>query len=203
MSQNIQTAPIQLNEKTIRMIDGLYCLNDLHKASGGDRKFQPANFMRLESTQNLINEITSSSDVRIKPFNKIQGRGKDQGTYVCRELVYAYAMWISPAFHLSVIRFFDAGQKPQAVAVVKEVYLPNNIGRFLITNTGNGVSTIRDASNYHIVSIQRMNQILNHIQHLSQQLAVQSQQLQNLAAAITSGDEIPPMVSDLSQQRGW
>lgn len=91
----------------IRLHDGLYSLNDLHKASGGSTKDKPANFMRLDTTQALIDEIRCS-DLSIIPTKTITGRGKAQGTYVCKELVYAYAMWISPKFNLAVIRAFDA-----------------------------------------------------------------------------------------------
>lgn len=62
--------------------------------------------MRLTSTWDLIRELEETvgnptfSSVRTTP-------GRNGGTYVCKELVYAYAMWISPAFHLKVIRAYD------------------------------------------------------------------------------------------------
>ncbi len=85
---------------------GRYCLNDLHKAAGNNSKHQPANFLRLDSTKELSEEINRSSDM-MNAIEVKQG-GKQQGTYVVKELVYAYAMWISPAFSLKVIRAYDA-----------------------------------------------------------------------------------------------
>lgn len=100
-------------DNTIHTVDGLYSLNDLHRVSGGSRKHQANNFMRLESTRGLIHEIERSSDMRngIKSvaYKVIQGgNSQEQGTFVCRELVYSYAMWISPRFQLLVIRAFDS-----------------------------------------------------------------------------------------------
>ena len=68
---------------------------------------------REPDTKNLIDEIERSSDVRNGTnsiaYKVIQGgHSEQQGTFVCRELVYSYAMWISPRFQLLVIRAFDS-----------------------------------------------------------------------------------------------
>lgn len=90
-----------------RDVQGRYCLNDLHRAAGGEDRHKPSNFMRMDSTRELCAEIDRCSDVSIGCIEIIRG-GNGQGTYVSREVVFAYAMWISPAFHLKVIRTFDA-----------------------------------------------------------------------------------------------
>lgn len=95
---------------SIRSYENLYSLNDLHKASGSAKNKQPAFFIRNEQTKDLINEIDSenshsaNSQTAIKSING----GLNRGTYACEELVLAYAMWISPKFHLIVLRAFLA-----------------------------------------------------------------------------------------------
>ena len=98
-------AHITIFSKLIRTLDGLYSLNDLHKASGSEKKHEPNRFIRIEKTQSLITEIERYPEMGIG-VNAIKG-GTNQGTWVCKELVYAYAMWISAKFHLHVIRAFD------------------------------------------------------------------------------------------------
>jgi KilA-N domain len=97
---------LTIGTSSIRTIDGLYSLNDLHKAAGNEAKHQPALFVRSDQTKALIQEIKRSTDSHIALKTK---RGGDlQGTYACKELVYAYAMWISAAFMLQVIRAYDS-----------------------------------------------------------------------------------------------
>ena len=89
--------------------EGRFRLNDLHKAAGGESKHQPAFFVRRKETEELVAELLSSANPQtLNPINQVVGKGLQQGTYVCKELVYAYAMWISAKFHLHVIRAFDA-----------------------------------------------------------------------------------------------
>ena len=110
---NPNTQPLVIGEFSIRQDeDGRYCLNDLHKASGYDKKHQPAYFIRNQQTKDLIGEIVNSANLQslennqIEPVKKMEGvKG---GTYVVKELVYSYAMWISAKFHLQVIRAYDA-----------------------------------------------------------------------------------------------
>jgi hypothetical protein len=40
--------------------EGRYCLNDLHKAAGGADKHKVLNFIRLDSTRELVDELNCS-----------------------------------------------------------------------------------------------------------------------------------------------
>ena len=102
---------LSLDSTIVRQIDGLYSLNDVHKASGGQSKHEPNYFVRLDTTQCLIEEISKSPDVGICIKSQ---RGINGGTWACRELVIAYASWISAAFHLKVIRVFLNAIQPTA-----------------------------------------------------------------------------------------
>lgn len=107
---------VSISNVAIRQIsDNLYSLNDLHKASGGRETHKPNNWLRSQQVQDLIAEIQAEGKVAVKTS---QG-GKNRGTYACKELVYAYATWISAKFFLQVIRTFDAvvsgSLKPKAL----------------------------------------------------------------------------------------
>lgn len=101
--------------------NGRFCLNDLHRAAvaagANERTKEPAKFFTSPQTVELVRELTDTQNPGIAPVSAIKG-GPQQGTYVCRELVYAYAMWISAAFNLQVIRAYDAMvARPSAIAV--------------------------------------------------------------------------------------
>ena len=103
---------LKITNITIRQdAEGRYCLNDLHKAAGGEPKDQPRHWIANQQTQDLIKELTTSGNPLLGdggiPLSVIKG-GTEQGTFAVKPLVYAYAMWISAKFHLEVIRAYDA-----------------------------------------------------------------------------------------------
>jgi hypothetical protein len=87
-----------------RDADGRYCLNDLHRAAGGEERHAPWRFIRLETTEELVAEISKAPDMVVNPVSL--SRGRYGGTYVIDDLALTYAMWISPKFHLTVVRAF-------------------------------------------------------------------------------------------------
>ncbi|WP_232342224.1 phage antirepressor KilAC domain-containing protein [Commensalibacter sp. W8163] len=104
------------NTKIRQDDEGRYCLNDCHRASGMSESKRPSNWVRTQSTKDLIKTLETAENSQSSnlsfggkqpfPVNVVKG-SNDAGIYVVKELVYAYAMWISPAFHLKVIRAYD------------------------------------------------------------------------------------------------
>jgi phage antirepressor YoqD-like protein len=106
------TEPIIIAGTQIRCDhEGRFCINDLHRASGGHKRHQPSNWVSLQQTQALIGAIErkmaqEGGDCFIAPLVSRQGLG----SFGVKSLVYAYAMWISPEFNLRVIEAYDALQ---------------------------------------------------------------------------------------------
>lgn len=71
---------------------GRFCLNDLHKASGGKDRDMPSHWSCSKATQLLIEELSVKYN---DPFVSHCGGNKDHmGTFACKELMYSYALWL-------------------------------------------------------------------------------------------------------------
>lgn len=110
MKQPIQQLTVTVAGIKVRQdSDGRFSLNDLHKAAVAEgankRTKEPGKFLATNSFAELVVELTTQNPGSL-PVVTVEGR--KGGTYVCKELVYAYAMWISARFHLQVIRAYDA-----------------------------------------------------------------------------------------------
>ena len=110
--------------------EGRYNLNDLHRAAGGEAKHRPSRWIANQKTQELIWQIETKAG---KPALVSRKGGKDAGSFVSRELVYAFAMWISAAFQLRVIEAYDAlvagAQPPDIRETLRD---PNTLRALLV-----------------------------------------------------------------------
>lgn len=118
MNNSVQISNISIHQTE----NGLFSLNDLHRASGGEDRHAPRRWLQNQQTTELIGELSKDGNSSLEENQqviKVVRGGNKRGTYACKELVYAYATWISAKFFLQVIRTFDAvisGRlKPQSV----------------------------------------------------------------------------------------
>lgn len=98
---------ITILDQNVNMVDGLYSLNDVHRIGSGEKRHQPSLFVRNKEVTELADEIMHSTNLQSDQVLRRINGGENRGTYACKEMVYRYAMWISPKFALIVIRTFD------------------------------------------------------------------------------------------------
>ena len=117
---------------------GCFSLNDLHRAGGGEPRHRPALWLRTKQVQELVAELDSDAQICALV---VQRGGSGAGTYGCRELALAYAAWISPAFHVRVLRAADAVLTGQVQSNQRDVQAalhdPNTLRALLLDQTDN------------------------------------------------------------------
>jgi len=75
-----QTTPaLTVGNVTIRQHNGLFSLNDLHQASGGNPKHQPAMFARRKATRALVDELMGALRIRRPPLPSSSTTAKTTG----------------------------------------------------------------------------------------------------------------------------
>ena len=124
---------ITFDPQAIKQLDGLYCLNDLHRMAGGHKRDTPSRFIRLDKTQALIEALQDIETQKTNQdpktgfdahnpkkgcgqvFRAVNG-GEYHGIYGNRKIVFAYANWIDPYFYAGVLEVFDKVATGQAKA---------------------------------------------------------------------------------------
>ncbi len=116
----MSTMSLAISGTSIRQdSNGRFCLNDLHKASGGENKHRPSYWLDLQGIKDLIEFLETENS--IADFSAIFTK-QGLGTFAAKELVYSYAMWISAKFQIAVIRAYDAMvSKPYGLVELESV----------------------------------------------------------------------------------
>ncbi|EHU2213859.1 KilA-N domain-containing protein [Acinetobacter baumannii] len=205
--------PITLGSIVIRQDNqGRFCLNDLHKASGSLEKDKPKFFLGNKQTHLLVQEIDQESSeggippsVKNKAINVIRG-GLLQGTYAVKELVYAYAMWISPSFHLQVIRAYDemivkqlekARNNSMGMLHIPEPISPDT-NRYTVVKR-DGVTTLRDAKDVSFVNAAHVSDLRRDLGTVIRALEELRYRTKIVDGELSANDLALPLICELSE----
>nr|WP_081667727.1 phage antirepressor KilAC domain-containing protein [Serratia liquefaciens] len=97
-------APVIAGVEIATDSEGRFNLNALHKASGLGTNKAPAQWLRTQAAQDLVQELTDMQ-ICTSPLQSSKG-GLSQGTFAHELLAVSYAGWISPPFQLQVNQKF-------------------------------------------------------------------------------------------------
>lgn len=204
MGQHFSSQILTLGSTAIRCdSEGRFCLNDLHKASGSNGRNKPPFWLRNEQTKDLVTELQKCNSLKVSAINIIRG-GLLQGTYAVKELVYAYAMWISPKFHLQVIRAYDAMVMRQFESLRKQqpsmLHIPEPISsdtnRYAVIKR-DGVTTIRDATNYSFVNANHIHNLRRDFKTIIQALTELTHRVKIVDGEISANDLAMPLLDEM------
>ncbi len=105
--------------------DGLYCLNDLHKAAGGEKRHAPNYFIDLDSTKDYVSYLKDQYRESGNDENQIlrtaRGGNGETGTFANLKMLYSYSYWIDVKFQDKVLTVFDSYVKNEIVQMEKEI----------------------------------------------------------------------------------
>ncbi|MBV5309658.1 GIY-YIG nuclease family protein [Chromatium okenii] len=135
VSQHPSFSSIVIDDVTIhRDAEGRYCLNDLHKASGGAVKNRPATWLQNQQTINLAKECEIDG---ILPIFAKPGFG----TFAIKPLAVAYAAWLGGAQFISRV-MLSIDDAFSILRALNEFEIPDDFPDAYVyaireTNTGN------------------------------------------------------------------
>lgn len=87
-----------------RSENGLFNINDLHKASGASQSKRPPNYMRTAEAKRVIARLEAKHGPGI--HETVVG-GEAPGTYVHKHLAYAYATWLDDEYMILALEILD------------------------------------------------------------------------------------------------
>lgn len=137
INQALDALSLVIGDVTISQDDeGRYSLNDLQRAAvaaGVTKDIRPNEWLSMAQPREMVevliaeNSVIKPGNSVIKPAHKVSGRYG--GTYVVKEIVYSYAMWVDQTFHLKVVRAYDALMQTGGPCARKRVPWDRAIGR--------------------------------------------------------------------------